>query len=485
MACDFKKGDLPPLPVLSFGGCEPERPITCLRFDRDNFFWTSFSTGTFLHTWNKSEWKSLLVPGGVLLFVTVVLLRTGWVTLTLPVLIFLYYAGLLVGLLLAWRFHSSRVFFALLVLFLGQQAIGLFLSGNVPISGPGRAALEAALLLVPLNLALLSLARERGFTLATVSSTSIFLFVQSTIVAALARAGEDYPLPPHAAHHAAVSLLSSPYTWAAFGLAAILLLVRFFLSRKPVESSLLWCLTSVFLALQAGGVGRAATAYFATSTFILAFSIIETSYLLAYHDELTTLPSRRAFKDVLLRLQAPYSIAMVDIDHFKHFNDTYGHDTGDEVLRLVASSLARVTGGGRAYRYGGEEFAIVFSGKITTEVIDHLERLRATIESSSFQIRGADRRQLARGPDRRNQRPRSRTRTGRAIRQLAEAAPSAALSVTVSIGVAASTEGETDPDRIAQAADKALYRAKAAGRNRIETATSSRRRARAKTAGIA
>jgi diguanylate cyclase (GGDEF)-like protein len=217
---------------------------------------------------------------------------------------------------------------------------------------------------------------------------------------------------------------------------------------------------------------------------ILALSITETSYFLAYHDELTTLPSRRAFNDALLRLQAPYSIAMVDIDHFKRFNDTYGHDTGDQVLRLVASSLARVTGGGRAYRCGGEEFAIVFSGKTSTEVMGDLERLRATIESSSFRMRGADRRQLPRGSDRRQQPTRSRARTGRAIRQLAQASGPSALSVTVSIGVAGCTQEKTDPDRMVQAADKALYRAKAAGRNRIETATTSRR-VRAKAAGIA
>ena len=103
-------------------------------------------------------------------------------------------------------------------------------------------------------------------------------------------------------------------------------------------------------------------------------SIIENSYLLAYHDELTTLPSRRAFNDALLRLQDPYSIAVVDIDHFKRFNDTYGHDTGDQVLRLVAAGLSRVTGGGQAYRCGGEEFKILFPGKTTAEVVEHLEQ---------------------------------------------------------------------------------------------------------------
>ena len=438
-----------------------------------------------LNTWNNAVWKSLFFPGGLVLLVATIVLNTGWVTLTLPVLMFFCYSGLLAGLLLAWRFHSSRVFFALLVLFLAQQAIGLFFAGGAPLSGPGHTALEAAIFLVPLNLVLFSLARERGFTAATMSSTVIFLFVQSTIVAALARAGQDYPQLRPAPRHAALSLLSSPYTWFAFCIAAVILLLRFFFLRKPVESALFWSFTSFSLAVYSGGVGRTAVGYFATSTFILAVSIIETSYLLAYHDELTTLPSRRAFKDTLLRLQAPYAIAMVDIDHFKRFNDTYGHDTGDQVLRLVASGLERVAGGGRAYRCGGEEFAIVFSDKTGGEVLDHLEKLRASIESSSFRVRGDDRRRTPRGTDRRTPRSRGRARAGRAIRELAQDASGSALSVTVSIGVASSTEESTDVDQVVQAADKALYRAKAAGRNRVEVWSSPRRRVSAKTAGIA
>jgi GGDEF domain-containing protein len=229
--------------------------------------------------------------------------------------------------------------------------------------------------------------------------------------------------------------------------------------------------------------------YSTTAACILAASIIENSYLLAYHDELTTLPSRRAFNEALLRLQTPYSIAVVDIDHFKRFNDTYGHDTGDQVLRLVAACLARVTGGGQAYRCGGEEFNILFAGKTTDQVVDHLEQLRTTVESSEFHMRGGDRRQAPRGPDRRNQRPRARTRKADAIRQLAkESGAAAPLSVTISIGVATSaTSGRegSDPAEVLEAADKALYRAKANGRNRVETASSSRRRTRVKTAGIA
>jgi len=269
----------------------------------------------------------------------------------------------------------------------------------------------------------------------------------------------------------------------------LILLTRFLLFHKPAESGLLWALAGSLLALTFGGVGRIPTAYFAAGAFILAGAIVETSYLLAYHDELTTLPSRRAFHDALLRLAAPYSIAMVDIDHFKRCNDTYGHDTGDQVLRMIAARLARVTGGGQAYRCGGEEFAILFPGKTTSDVLDHLEKLRVDIEASTLRLRGPDRRQEARGPDRRNQRGRGRVQTGRAIRQLARVAPTPSganqLSVTASIGVASSKGENPSAEEVVRAADKALYRAKAAGRNRVESASAPRRRVRSKAAGIA
>ena len=79
---------------------------------------------------------------------------------------------------------------------------------------------------------------------------------------------------------------------------------------------------------------------------------------------------------------------MLDVDHFKKFNDSYGHESGDQALRLVASRLAHITGGGKAYRYGGEEFAIVFPNKSSDEVFVFLDRMRRVIEQSVFTVRG-------------------------------------------------------------------------------------------------
>jgi GGDEF domain-containing protein len=434
---------------------------------------------------SKTTLKSLL-PGGVLLLAVATLLETGWLTLALPTLTFLYFASLVTGLLLAWRFHSSRVFFALILLLLGQQAIAIYSAGHSASIGPGNAALKAVSLLLPLNFILLSLERERGFTMPGLTTRSLFLFVQCVVVGVVGHESSAALSSP-ALHRAATSIALPGYVWFGLAVAAIVLLTRFFLFRKPVESALFWSLAAFFLAVHAGGMGRPATSYFAAAVLILGVSIIETSYVLAYHDELTTLPSRRAFNGALLRLQTPYSIAMVDIDHFKKFNDTYGHDTGDEVLRLVASKLARVGGGGQAYRCGGEEFAIVFSGKTTDQVTGDLEQLRANVEGAVFRMRAGDRRQSPRGADRRNQRMRGRGETGRAIRELAQAPPRDRenLSVTVSIGVATSMREGRDTEQVIRAADKALYRAKAAGRNRLETAVPSRRRLRDKTTGIA
>src|SRR6202795_1978837 len=343
--------------------------------------------------------KSLLTPA-IWLLAVAILLHTGLVTPSAALITFAFYAALIAGLLIAWKFHSSRIFFALLVVFLAEQGISYYSGGHVAASGPGSTALAAVGLLLPLDFVLLSFSQEKGFTFSSIAPPSLLLFVESVIVAVFCRQ-DPLANAPRTLHH---SLLPQHLPFAiliALAAGAVALLIRFLLFHKPVESGLLWALAATSLALRFGGAGRIPSAYFATAAFILAVSIVEMSYLLAYHDELTTLPARRAFNEALLRLEPPYSIAMVDIDHFKRCNDTYGHDAGDQVLRLVASRLARVTGGGQAYRCGGEEFAILLPGKTTTEILDHLEKLRADIEASLLRLRGLDRRQEARGPDRR------------------------------------------------------------------------------------
>jgi GGDEF domain-containing protein len=420
--------------------------------------------------------KSLLMPG-IWILGAAWLLHTGLIVPGQGVVTFAFYAALVAGLLVAWRFHSSRIFFALLVLFLAERAVSYFSGGHFagqPAAATSRTVVAAVGVLVPLDFVLLSFQREKGFVFSSFAPTVLVLFVESVMVAALCRPEAMAPAA-RVRHHTPELPFAVIIMFSAAGLV---LVMRFLLFRKPAESGLLWALAATFLALRFGGAGRIGTGYFAAAGVVLAVSMVETSYLLAYHDELTTLPSRRAFHEAMVRLEAPYAIAMVDIDHFKRCNDTYGHDVGDEVLRLVASRLARVGGGGQAFRCGGEEFAVLFAGKTSAEVLEHLEELRARVEASSFRLRGGDRRAEPRGPDRRNGR-----RVGHRIREIARASAGSEIAVTVSIGVAGAGSAGAFVDEVIKAADQALYRAKSAGRNRVETATS--RRVRRKAAGIA
>ena len=82
---------------------------------------------------------------------------------------------------------------------------------------------------------------------------------------------------------------------------------------------------------------------------------------------------------------------MVDLDHFKKINDTYGHDIGDEVLKMVASILNKTLSKAKVFRYGGEEFVVLFTGKGYNEVMNQLERARRAIERRPFIVRSDNR----------------------------------------------------------------------------------------------
>jgi diguanylate cyclase (GGDEF)-like protein len=170
---------------------------------------------------------------------------------------------------------------------------------------------------------------------------------------------------------------------------------------------------------------------------------------MAYEDGLTGLPARRALTEALQRLSGQYTVAMVDVDHFKRLNDTWGHDVGDQVLKMVAARLGKAPGDGRAFRYGGEEFALLFSGRTVEECLPDLDTLRRSIEDSRFTIR-----RRLRGLKRPAGTPKDlRSRIH--------------IVVTVSIGAAEPDGRLKTPEQVVLAADQALYKAKDGGRNRV------------------
>lgn len=427
--------------------------------------------------WGESTFKSFFLPNGFLFLAAVLVLYSGLIPSPDSAIHFFYAAAFGAGLVLAWRFHSSRVLFALATLVLADLAVAFFTKGHTPGHPIARSAFEAIAVLVPLNFIVLSFLRERGFTVPDVALRLLLLFLESVFVALSCR-------PDHAGgvHWLNAALINRSWfawtripqiAWLLMVAALIVMLIRFLRFRKPVESGFFWSLLAVWMYLQKGGLGLSATAYIALAALVLLASVVETSYLMAYHDELTGLPARRAFNDAIAGLDQQYAIAIVDVDHFKKFNDTYGHETGDQVLRMVASRLGRVSGGGKSFRCGGEEFSILFPGKSSKDALEHLEFLREEIEASVFRVRTPmDRRRSPRGSERRVSGKRSpsakRTRSSPEGRT---------VSVTVSIGVAEPSTRNHNVEQVIRAADKALYRAKEGGRNRVEMDAPARSRA--------
>jgi GGDEF domain-containing protein len=223
-----------------------------------------------------------------------------------------------------------------------------------------------------------------------------------------------------------------------------------FLHRSAIEAGLAGAIAAVALALHEAAVPMAFEVFLAFGGVMLAVGVLQDAFRLAFRDELTGLSNRRALNERLLALGDRYVIAMVDVDHFKQFNDRWGHDVGDQVLKMVAAHLERV-GGGRGYRYGGEEFALVFGGRSVREVMPHLEEVRTEIEKYALAIRAPNRPKDAQDA--------RRARNARGTRQT--------VSVTVSIGVAEPGERHVSAEAVLRAADAALYRAKEKGRNRV------------------
>jgi diguanylate cyclase (GGDEF)-like protein len=169
-----------------------------------------------------------------------------------------------------------------------------------------------------------------------------------------------------------------------------------------------------------------------------------------YLDELTGAPNRRALDEKLSHLERDFSLAMVDIDHFKKFNDTYGHDQGDDVLRMVAAHLIETTSG-RAFRYGGEEFCVLAEDLDSEGLAALMDASRAALAAREFHIRLPSKARKAAGP-------KSRGRDGFATQR---------VQVTVSIGVARRDRRRTEPGQVLKLADEGLYEAKEGGRNAV------------------
>ncbi len=159
-----------------------------------------------------------------------------------------------------------------------------------------------------------------------------------------------------------------------------------------------------------------------------------------FTDELTRIPNRKRYNEFLKqsienanRHQVPFCLVMVDIDHFKKFNDTYGHQIGDQVLTLVAQTLqSHISDDHLAARYGGEEFSIILPNMSIPEALKIADKIRISVMNRELYQKSTD---MSLG------------------------------KITISLGIANYRAGETG-DALVERADKLLYQAKAEGRNK-------------------
>lgn len=263
------------------------------------------------------------------------------------------------------------------------------------------------------------------------------------------------PVGNHSQHITSHWLLPSIHTGLLL-LCSLILLLHTFNKHNRSHSILLSCMITSALVCAWFDASNISSLFSSLIACALLITLLFNSHDLAFLDELTGLPGRRALMNELKHCGKHYCLVMADIDHFKQFNDTHGHDTGDDVLRIVAQELAKIKGGGSAFRYGGEEFTLLFKRKQLEDVMPFVESLRINIEQYPLIIRDAESR-----PKDNKTKPKTlkNKRTNNKLK-------AQQVQVTVSFGIAQRL-AEQKPNEVMKSADQALYRAKEKGRNCI------------------
>ncbi len=255
------------------------------------------------------------------------------------------------------------------------------------------------------------------------------------------------------------SYLSAP-SWLLYFTAIGLSLGLSVYRQQSIDNSVLGCSLMSLITYGWIQLNSVSAFMFSGMGLLLAINLTVSLLQIGYRDDLTQIGNRRALQQTAKTLRGPYAVAMVDADYFKKINDQFGHDLGDQALRVIASLLKQTAEGGKPFRYGGEEFCLLFKGKSQQEVLDALETCRQAIANYDMVVRDKQHRpkKLKEG----------QTRRGASRRK-------SNLRLTVSIGVASSDNanlnGSFNPfEQVLKSADQALYKAKASGRNCIQAA---------------
>ncbi len=375
------------------------------------------------------------------------------------------YVIFIAALVLAFIFNNNREFMILALLSISYWVISelMFKSNSLLNMAQREQLTNYVTFLLPLNFVIFSFTKERGVLSRYGQQQLAIVVAQIIIVALLLRFPIGFISTIFDAQYLSILNHSSVYIpqLSIISFEFSLLVIASLIIHQPSIRLGGFFGSLIFLFLSFLNVDNpdAFILFYTIVGSVLITSIIFNSYTLAYHDELTGLASRRALKQYLMSLGPNYTLAMFDVDHFKKVNDTYGHDVGDQVLRKLAGHLRTAPGGAKAYRYGGEEFTLVYNGKSAAEAAEYANQLRKKIEKDSFSIRNN------------NERPKRSSHYKKTHRKRKKSSQKN-LRYTVSIGLAEHCEHHKTPFDTLKIADKALYAAKQKGRNCVVIAKS-------------
>ncbi|MEH6577049.1 MAG: GGDEF domain-containing protein [Amphritea sp.] len=361
-------------------------------------------------------------------------------------------------LILCISFNQGRLFLASLNLLCLFSLIQSELQTSL--DNPANYVLFTLLtLLFPLQQVLISLYGERGIslrwalprgTIIVVGYLLLYTFNQYGLLANWITS-----LPMSLVELAFDTLLLSEGAALVFLLSILCVVLVLLLRTTLVDAALLAATLGCLFTLLIFDKAYISALYASLTLLLFLYTVLFNSYSMAFIDELTNLPGRRALENHLASTGRNYSIAMVDVDHFKKFNDTYGHDVGDQVLRMVASQMKQAAKGCSVFRYGGEEFTIVFNRKDEAAALPIAEQVREAVANYPMRIRDTDR------PE--------DTSQGRKQRKKSSDKKEI-VQVCISIGLCEKTDEHNNSKEVLKQADESLYLAKQQGRNRTVAA---------------
>ncbi len=369
------------------------------------------------------------------------------------ILPYLPFVIFIIGMVLSWIFHHSREFNLFLLFAIIYIALNKYIwTPEEKIDFQFAHLLLVSL--IPINYLLNCLLKDRGILNRYGIRRFVILAVQLYFIAWVL----ENPIPQLKEVLSAVYFKHSifkltPLTQPlliALTITCIVVFIQLLKTSSILIAGIFSSLIAIITALHFYQEPQLAIIFTLLAGLLILMSITINAYSLAYLDELTNLPSRRALTQSISTLGKRYCIAMVDIDHFKKFNDKYGHDIGDQVLKKLSSQLRKVTGG-KAFRYGGEEFTILFPNKDLHEASLFCNELCRDVADNPFVLRS-------------KKRPKTKQQNSN---QKHEQDEDKLLKITISIGLSERTENLISSEAVIKQADNALYIAKKKGRNQV------------------